>query len=270
LKNGTPTRKEKWDEFWKRQFSYEITPAQKTFDVMFGAVIPIVLLTFDPLIFRVRNCLGRPVLADHAIFAYLAITIGMLYLLIWLVRRKSSARLNAFFAGIFTAGGLFALALGIFMLQMSIPGLILYGLGILGFVPFVVSFIYFRNAIRARRMALFVAKEVSKTKAPVSTVMVLAAVLVLGVPALTQYQMKTTIQNAVNDLAETPSQPDKTTYAISQLKIVYSLCSGVCLTTLNDTFNNAIAQHRDQGVELEDAFQAVTGYSIQSYQCSAE
>src|SRR5689334_18737368 len=82
LETPTPPVKER---FWKRQYSTTITRPQIIFDLIFGAVIPIILLIVDPAIFRSTAACFGPLLADYALFVYLAVGLGVLTLVIWLL-----------------------------------------------------------------------------------------------------------------------------------------------------------------------------------------
>src|ERR1051326_927378 len=50
------------ERFWSRQFSTTITSRQKIFDLVVGVVIPILLVIFDPVVFRSTGACVGPVL----------------------------------------------------------------------------------------------------------------------------------------------------------------------------------------------------------------
>ena len=72
----------------------------------------------------------------------------MVSLTAWLLFRRPAA----VFAGLLTGGALFATMLGLILLPLSLIGLF-FIIGILGFSPFVTSFVFWRNALVAYRTA---------------------------------------------------------------------------------------------------------------------
>lgn len=135
--------------FWRRQVTGQSTWPQVVFDVAFGIVFPLVCLIADPIVFREEGALsGRGVLADYALFAYLFIGLQALALAAWLLLGRRLAAGGAWFAGPLAAGAIFAGVVGLAILPLSLIGL-LFIIGILGFTPWLTSFVYVRNALRA-------------------------------------------------------------------------------------------------------------------------
>ena len=56
--------------FWKRQFQAQSTEVQRTFDWIFGVLLPVICFVFDPLVFK-GNAWGTAVLGNYKPFAYL-------------------------------------------------------------------------------------------------------------------------------------------------------------------------------------------------------
>jgi len=140
--------KEVKNQFWKKQFSQEITSKQNSFDVIFGIMLPILCLIFDPDIFRDGLLVGVGYLSSFQIFAYVSIGLGIATLSIWLLSKTESSILIGIISGILFAGALLSLALGVYLLPLSTFGLLLI-IGIFGFTPFLTAFAYLRNGIRA-------------------------------------------------------------------------------------------------------------------------
>ena len=138
--------------FWRRHFTGEPTPGQDRFDMWFGVALPVACFVFDPLIFR-GWLLRDGLLEDYQLFVYLvsATEIGML--LCWFTFRRDLETFAAPFAGVFLAGGIFSMAIGILILPISLMGL-LWVIGIAGFTPFFTGFVYLRNGVRAMRAQL--------------------------------------------------------------------------------------------------------------------
>lgn len=141
---------EREETFSERQFSRQPTHAQLTFDVLFGIIIPVGCLCFDPIVFRSSSLgFGQPILGDYLPGASVVIGLSLLSLITWLLLRRPASVLVGFLSG----GALFALLLGIVLLPFSLMGLFIMFIGVLGFTPFVTAFVFLRNAVRAYQLA---------------------------------------------------------------------------------------------------------------------
>jgi len=137
--------------FWRRQFQSEVTYKQKRFDWIFGVIMPTVCFAFDPGIFRNEPARGA-LFGDYTPFAYLlSFTLIMATMAMLLFGDKFKS-FNAILSGLFMAGGITALVIGVFLFPFSLIGLI-FLIGILGFTPLLTSFVYLRNARRTFRDA---------------------------------------------------------------------------------------------------------------------
>lgn len=106
-------------------------------------VLPVVLILCDPAVFHSRVFgVGLPWLGRVKPFCYAATAVAVSVLAVWLRRPRSSA----FVSGIFFGSGLFAFSLGVAILPLSLMGILFLGLGVLGFLPFVMSVVYLRTA----------------------------------------------------------------------------------------------------------------------------
>jgi hypothetical protein len=172
------------------------------FDLFAGAIIPIVLLTFDPIVFRSYDtCFPTLGYANISAFAYTAIMLGIVVLIDWLfvgVLRRIASSLAA---GVFLVGGFFGAGLGIAMLPISIPVMIVL-IGALGLFPFVTAFVYFRNAWRA----YYAARERTQKRRFVWAGMVVGIFLILAISTLAQVmssvnvgQVATSIRNCSSE-----------------------------------------------------------------------
>jgi hypothetical protein len=135
--------------FGRRQVAGEPTVPQIVFDVLFGLLLPVPCLVLDPLVFRADGAIRGGVLSAWALPAYLFIGMQILMLGAWLLVGGRTARGAAWFAGPLAAGGIVAGLVGIAILPFTAIGL-LFLIGALGFIPFLTSFVYLRNALRAR------------------------------------------------------------------------------------------------------------------------
>ena len=182
--------------FWPRQFSSNVTSQQTIFDVVVGAVAPILCFICDPVVFK--NNLGfAPFnldLSPFKLFVYFFSGLSILTLLLWLKLRDRSGELSAVIAGILLSGAVGSLIIGIIILPLTMFGLLIL-IGILGFIPFVVSFVYLRNAIRAFKTA-----KPLVTRPQLMRSCLLGAILVVGPPALAHWQISRMVTQSMNDL----------------------------------------------------------------------
>jgi hypothetical protein len=132
--------------FWKRQFTGGPSRWQNRYDVAFGIVMPLLCLAMDPVVFRGPPFF--PILKHYSLLAYTVIACAMTALALWLSPRRRPGNGSRYFAGPLLAGGLFALTLHAVMLPLTVRAMVV-AIGVLGFTPFLTSFVYFRNAWRA-------------------------------------------------------------------------------------------------------------------------
>jgi hypothetical protein len=138
--------------FWARQVTGEPTRPQRIFDVLFGVVLPVVCLAADPIVFKTAAGFGRAVLLPYATAAYTLIGLQLVALAAWLLAGGRLAKGAAWFAGPLAAGAIIAAGVGLAILPISLIGLLVL-IGALGFTPFLTSFVFLRNALRARARA---------------------------------------------------------------------------------------------------------------------
>src|SRR5260221_79748 len=135
--------------FWRRQFAPEVTIPQLVFDVIFGAIGPILCFVFDPIVFH-AGFAGAPLFPAYQPIVYLFSGFEIVLLCFWLIMGPGSELWNAMFGAALLCGGLFCLAIGCILLPFSVMGLML-GVGLFGFTPFLTALVYLRNGSRALR-----------------------------------------------------------------------------------------------------------------------
>lgn len=136
--------------FWERQFELVPTRAQDTFDAIFGVIVPVLCFMADPVVFQSR--IGEPPwLEQYQLVAYVISTIEMGLFLVWRTFRKQVSGLSPIFAGVFFGGAAFSAVIGLAILPVTLIGLLVFLIGIFGFVPFVTAFVYLRTGSRAMR-----------------------------------------------------------------------------------------------------------------------
>ena len=135
--------------FWKRQFHLEPTYEQKEFDWAFGVVLPLICIAADPLVFDVRiGSFNQAILAEYKIFAYVLSSVSVLAMVAWLLWGQRLGELRPYIGGLFLAGSIISLIVGVILLPFSLIGMFLI-IGLLGFTPLFSSFVFLRNGVRA-------------------------------------------------------------------------------------------------------------------------
>ena len=182
--------------FWSRQFSNEITSHQRTFDVIFGVILPILCFVYDPIVFR--NNFGGPRLGPNIsqfkLLVYFFSALSIFTLVVWLISRGRGDSLNAIIAGILFSGAFFSALIGVLILPLTLVGL-LFLIGVLGFIPFLTALVYLRNGIRAFKAAKPLLAP------PLLTVLfLLGAFLVIGSSTLLHWQTNRLVTDSMNDL----------------------------------------------------------------------
>src|SRR5262249_28788256 len=161
------------------------------------------LLFFDPVVFRNTQICAGPYLSEYAIFAYLAIGLGAFSLVVWLLAATLREKMAPLMAGVMLTGALFALGLGIILLPISVLGLLAV-IGVVGFIPLLTAFVYWRNGIRALRKASAAQAQMSR----VLVGLIAGSVLVLAIPTLAQAAVSNVIQQAMPGILDYPASPD--------------------------------------------------------------
>jgi hypothetical protein len=146
----------------------------------------------DPMVFR-GDTLGDPLLTNYQTLAYLFSAFEIVTLGLWLTFRARTGLLSGFLGGVLLAGGIFCIALGAILAPYSLLGLIV-GIGILGFTPFLTSFVYFRNGYRAVMKSSAVDAPI-----PVSAI-VLGCLIALAGPFVVSKRIERFVVSSVDDM----------------------------------------------------------------------
>ena len=200
--------------FWKRQFNNDVTKRQIIFDLVFGFVLPVICIMFDPFIFKSSDLgIGEGILNEYKIFAYIFIGLEILMLLTWLFTMKRLKISCSLFSGILLAGGICSFAIGIVLVPLSIFGIFVSPIGILGFSPLFTAFVFMRNAIRSMKAA----NKFMKKKGLVFTIILTMAV-VITISALANW----TLSFAISQLYENTMSTDVVVRkdSVNKLKIL--------------------------------------------------
>lgn len=138
--------------FWARQFQQTSTAAQRRFDWIFGAILPVICFAFDPLVFKGFGLGKGAQLGDYKPFAYLLSFVSIMAMAAWLIWGEKLKWLNGFLAGLFAVSAIISFGVGVILFPFSLLGLVIL-IGVLGFTPLFSSMVFLRNSIRAYRSA---------------------------------------------------------------------------------------------------------------------
>jgi hypothetical protein len=197
--------------FLWRQWQAEATLSQLIFDVTVGMILPVLCLVFDPLVFR-GGLMGRPMLGDYQFFAYGLIAIEIVALGVWLAMGRRAGEWCGVLGGVMIAGAAFSAVIGLLLLPLSVIGLV-FIVGVLGFMPFVTAFIYWRNARRA-----LAAAGARMSRAALYLTLALGAIVPVGAPAFAHWRVKRTIEVSLSEvLAGGDVRTDAATRRLSYL-----------------------------------------------------
>jgi hypothetical protein len=162
---------------------------------MVGIVAPVLCLIADPVVFKGGDEHGG-ILARHWIFGYGFIALEVATLAAWLASRGRLGPLCGIAAGTLLTRAFFAAAMGLFLLPLSIVGLLLI-IGLLGFTPWLTAYAYLHQG----KLALDRARaRAGWTR--VAAGLCLGSLLAFGLPAWTQVRVQRAWREAVAAVAD--------------------------------------------------------------------
>ncbi len=162
-------------------------------------------------------------------------------------------RWSAPVSGVLLTGAIFAAITGITLLPFSVPGILFMGLGLLGFIPFLTSFVYLRNGIRAFRQA-----KTHMNWRWVTAAMLVGVFLVTAIPAFANWQASQFVAQSIRAILG--SDPQQAEYAARTIK--YAIwCSDECYSPIVAAYRDETAG--DRRVFLARLYKEITGYDIE-------
>ena len=131
----------------------ELRPAA---DLVAALFLPCLCLVFDPLLFRHDAKLQAVV--------YPMLLFEMLIFAAWVWGFPVVRRRGGMVGGILMLGGLAAAVVGLLLIIPALIGVFFYGIGLLGFTPWITSLVFFRNAREAIEWANHTAQSPSQVQ----------------------------------------------------------------------------------------------------------
>ena len=138
------------NDYWVRQFAMPATRRKRVFDVIFGLVMPVVCMIFDPIVFKGSGLMSSEgMLSELRWFAYTGLAVELIALGIWLQYGEELGRCRDVVGGTLLGGAVVAALIGVTIFPLSLIGILFILVGALGFTPFLTSLVLARNATRA-------------------------------------------------------------------------------------------------------------------------
>jgi hypothetical protein len=134
--------------FWRRQFGNRPTPKQRTFDWIFGVIMPVICFAFDPIVFKSSMGPGDALFSNYRPFGYVLSYASIMATMAFLLWGQRLGAFNVITSGILAAGSFGALLIALLIFPYSLIGLLI-AIGALGFTPFLTFIVFLRNSIRA-------------------------------------------------------------------------------------------------------------------------
>ncbi len=164
----------------------------KYYSVAFGLVMPVVCFALEFVLLPALGWLpGLVFFHRYRLFGYGVVALELIALAIWLGLGHRLTFLSAGFAGVLLAGSLFAGVLGLVLLPFAVPGVLLLGIGLLGFVPLFTANVYFRQGMAAYRQA-----DSHLGKRSLFEALLWGAILVYALPGVLQARISVTTRAA--------------------------------------------------------------------------
>jgi hypothetical protein len=237
--------------FWIRQFSEVPTEKQDRFDVVFGIVLPVICLVVDPIVFQGGFFGERAWLGKFQLFAYLFCGLQIGIFLCWRTLAQHLAPAAGLIGGVLLAGALFSFIVGVLILPITLLGLVIL-IGVVGFTPFLTSFVYLRTGVRALKRQQTNALFRSRFLLGVAT-----ALLSVAMPALVSHEVSKTISRSINQIVY--GNPKEAQAAVGRLKWMH--VSATALTQLVDAYRNET--HSEKRAVLKAYYKELTGEEIE-------
>lgn len=134
--------------FFGRHFDLQPTARQQRFDWSFGVILPTICVAADPIVFNSFAGVEDALLGRYSIFAYILSSVSIMSMAAWLLWGHRLGDLRPYIGGLFLAGSVISLIVGVILLPFSLIGMFML-IGFLGFTPLFSSFVYLRNGLRA-------------------------------------------------------------------------------------------------------------------------
>jgi hypothetical protein len=179
------------------------------YDVTFGLIMPVVCFALEFVLLPALGWLpGLIFFHRYRLFGYGVVALELAVLTVWLRSGDRLGRWSAALAGVLLAGSLFAGVLGLLLFPFAVPGVLVLGIGLFGFVPLFTAHVYYLNGIAAYRQA-----EAHLGKQRLLEALLWGGVLVYGIPGLVQARVSLVTRAALREVIEGDDRTARTAVA---------------------------------------------------------
>lgn len=231
----------------------DVSTREMVFSALFGIIGPIVCFIIDPMVFR-RTFIGG-VLVDFYLFAYLGAGIGILTLILQLSWGKRLRRTGGVVAGVLLSGALVALLIGLLILPYSAFGILLYGFGLLGLIPFPTSLVFFRNGIRALRQT-----QNRMTKSSLRLSITLGIIIAIVIPGIANWGSSRFVAHSIDAILSGDAQQSEA--SIQRLKHAF-WCNVSCFDDIVEYYDGRLFNNNSERERLIKAYKEITGDNLE-------
>jgi hypothetical protein len=174
------------------------TPFFVAFSILMGILGPIFCVTvYEVAMPELRfESPGFRIMSLYGLFSYGVIGMEIVVLALWLVLAERLGTGCGFISGVLFTGSLFAGAIGLVLLPLTLMGLC-FGIGLLGLVPLFTALVFYFHSARAYRWMKLLKGGERPLIAPL-----LGMTLALGLPGSIQIGASLVVRSAMRDIAD--------------------------------------------------------------------
>jgi hypothetical protein len=175
-------------------------------------------LVFDPIVFRpFFDGATTGLLTKYQVFAYVGVILAVFTLALWLILGQRIKSWAGLVTGVFYTSAIFACGAGIILIPFSFIGLLFFGMGVFGLIPFLTAFAFFRNGYRA----LCLARQTTSRNSLVGLI-TLGIIIIVAIPLYTQWQTAQIVPQSVQQILEDDTEAvEKAEQRLDYLRIVF-------------------------------------------------
>jgi len=253
MQTSSDARSLKKSGFFARQWAPNPTTEQIIFDLIVGAIGPVICFLADPIVFR-GGMWGSALFPKFQLLTYLISAVEIVLLLIWLTLGTRLKAFSAVIGGALIAGSILSAVIGFAILPYSLIGLMVL-IGVAGFTPFLTSFVYLRNGVRALRGQE--QNAIYELRFPIA---IMAASFAMGVPYAGAAQLNKVFSSAVSNLLN--GNEAQVAQAMEVLK-PWALLSEIQLEPIVNAIQTGNHDPLRQ-LQLEKCYREITGREVRT------
>jgi len=154
--------------------------------------------------------------------------------------------------GVLIAAGFFCMTVACMLAPFSVLGLMV-GIGIFGFTPFITTFVYVRNGVRAFRSCATQPRSITVG------VLTIGLILAFSLPLVLSLEIRAAVTDAVNEVCH--GDPRRADFAAHRL-IPLRFFAEAELDKIVDAYSSEPSQERRE--QLKSLYREITGDDIEA------